>query len=80
MTGSFVSVQTITKRDLNRNPALLTKLRPGESLTVQDREGGLTVRREKRVTLTPAMIEADLARICAGGPATDALAMMEEEA
>jgi hypothetical protein len=73
-------VDTLTKRELVRNPARASALAPGESLAITDGQGGLVVSRPKRVTISPAEMETELQRLCAGGPATDALAMMEDEA
>jgi hypothetical protein len=72
-------MKTITKRELSRNPAKLSGIKPGESVTVRDRQGVLTVTRGKSGLLTPDQIEAELQRICAQGPKTDALQMMGEE-
>jgi hypothetical protein len=79
LSASFVSVKTITKRELSRNPAKVSELKPGESMIISDRQGGLTLRREKKVTISPADMEAELNRICQGCPPVDSLAMMEEE-
>lgn len=75
----FVSMKTMTKRELTRNPSKVSELKPGESMTISDRKGGLTLRREKRVTISPDEMEAELKRICLGCPPVDSLAMMEEE-
>jgi hypothetical protein len=63
-------MNAITKRELTRNPA---------RLTIDDRQGGLTVQREKKNILTVEQVEGDLAKICAGCPPVDSLKMMEEE-
>jgi len=37
------------------------------------------LRREKKVTISPDQMEAELQRICQGCPLVDSLAMMEDE-
>jgi hypothetical protein len=79
LSDKVVSMNAITKRELTRNPARLTALKPGERMTIDDRQGGLTVQREKKNILTVEQVEGDLAKICAGCPPVDSLKMMEEE-
>ncbi|MGA2853135.1 MAG: hypothetical protein ABSE90_03245 [Verrucomicrobiota bacterium] len=79
LSYNIVSMNTITKRELTRNPARLSVLKPGERMAIDDRQGGLTVQREKKNTLTAEQIEGELFRICAGCPPVDSLKMMEEE-
>jgi len=73
-------MKTITKREISRNPSKISALKPGEAVAIADRQGGLTLRREKKVVVSPAEMEAELQRICAGCPPTDALQLMKDEA
>jgi len=71
-------MKTITKRELSRNPALLSQLKPGESIAVSDREGGLTLRREKRIKLTVEDMEAQTEALQSQCPSMDTLAFLRE--
>ena len=71
-------MKSITKRQLTRQPSKLTKIRAGESLRIDDREGGLVVTRPKRQRMTVAEIEAEIDRIGAGAPKIDTLAFLQE--
>jgi hypothetical protein len=72
-------MKRLTKRELSRSPSRVSELKPGESVAIADRQGGLTLRREKKVTISPDQMEAELQRICQGCPLVDSLAMMEDE-
>jgi hypothetical protein len=69
----------MTKRELTRNPSKISALKPGETIAIADRQGGLTLRREKKVTVSDEEMEAELQRICANCPEVDSLAMMKDE-
>lgn len=72
-------MKTLTKRELTRQPARATALKPGESLRLEDRDGGLILMREKKSVVSPGEVKHRLEALCAGGPATDVLKMMEAE-
>ena len=67
----FVSMKTVTKRQLVRNPALVSHLKPGESLAIEDGETPLVVSRPKRDQLTADQIEAEIQLICKDAPTLD---------
>ncbi len=79
MSDIFVRVKSITKRELSRNPAKLSSLKPGETIAIADLRGGLTLTRSKRVSLTADQIEAEIQRICAGSPPLDSRTLQEDE-
>jgi hypothetical protein len=74
----FVSMKTITKRELVRNPALASHLRPGESVQLEDGKEPLVILRRKKRTLTAEDIHAELDRICKGTPEIDTLAVLND--
>ena len=74
----FVSMKTITKRELVRNPALASHLRPGESVQIEDGKEPLVILRRKKRTLTAEDIHAELDRICKGAPEIDTLAVLND--
>ena len=74
----FVSMKTVTKRELVRNPALASHLRPGESIQLEDGKEPLIVLRRKRRSLTAKDIHAELDRICTGAPELDTLAVLKD--
>ena len=71
-------MKSITKRELVRNPALASHLRPGESVQIEDGKEPLVILRRKKRTLTAEEIHAELDRICKGGPETDTLAVLHD--
>lgn len=79
MSVNLVSMKKITKRELTRKPSCLTAIRPGESVRVEDREGGLIITRPKRRRWTAAEIEAEIDRIGKGAPQINTLAFLQEE-
>ena len=71
-------MKRITKRELVRNPALASHLRPGESIQLEDGKEPLVILRRKKRTLTAEEIHAELDRICKGAPAMDTLAVLND--
>jgi hypothetical protein len=71
-------MKTVTKRELVRNPALASHLRPGESIQLEDAKEPLVILRRKRRTLTAKDIHAELDRICSGAPEMDTLAVLKD--
>jgi hypothetical protein len=67
----FVSMKTISKRELVRNPSLASHLKPGQSLQLEDGKEPLVLSRRKRGRLTAKQIHAELDRLCEGAPAQD---------
>jgi hypothetical protein len=74
----FVSMKTITKRELVRNPALASHLRPGESIRLEVGKEPLVILRRKKRTLTAEDIHTELDRICKGAPEIDTLAVLND--
>ena len=74
----FVSVKTVSKRELVRNPSLASHLKPGQSLQLEDGKEPLVLTRRKRIRLTAEQIHADLDRLCQGAPAQDAQAALRD--
>jgi hypothetical protein len=71
-------MRTITKRELMRNPALASHLRPGESIQIEDGREPLVILRRKKRTLTAHDIHTELDRICEGAPEMDTLAVLND--
>ena len=71
-------MSTLKKRDLVRNPALASHLRPGESIELEDAKEPLVVLRRKKRTLTAEQIHAELDRIWEGVPELDAQAVLND--
>lgn len=71
-------MNTITQRELNRKPSLASNLRPGESVEISDRKGGLILTRRKRRALTADDMEADLKALAPHCPQVDTLGFLQE--
>ena len=73
-------MKPITKRELSRNPALISHLKPGESVEVvgRDSDANLIVSRPKKQRLTAEQIEADLKRLSADDPKVDVQAVLND--
>lgn len=71
-------MKKITKRELVRNPALASHLRPGESIELEDGHEPLVIYRRKKRTLTMEQIHAELDQICEGAPEVDAQGMLND--
>ena len=74
----FVSMKTVSKRELVRNPSLASHLKPGQSLQLEDGKEPLIVSRRKRARLTAGQIHAELDRLCKGAPAQAAQAALRD--
>ena len=74
----FVSMKTLSKRELVRNPSLASHLKPGQSLQLEDGKEPLVLSRRKRARLTAKQIHAELDRLCEGAPAQDAQAALRD--
>jgi hypothetical protein len=74
----FVSVKTISKRELVRNPSVASHLKPGQSLQLEDGKEPLVVSRRKRARLTARQIHAELDRLCKDAPVQDAQAALRD--
>ena len=77
LSDNIVSMRTITSRDLSRKPSVISNIKPGESVHVPDRKGGLVMTRAKsQISATEIFSELDaLATQC---PAMDTKAFLEE--
>lgn len=69
---NVVSMKTISRREMTRNPAVLNTIQPGETAQIEDRKGGLLVTRPKAHEWTPAQVVAEIERVGEGLPALDA--------
>jgi len=77
-TDIFVSMKAISKRQLQRKPSLMSKLKPGETLSIEDDSGQLLVSRPKRSNLKAEDIHKELDRLCEGAPELDAQAVLDD--
>jgi len=73
----FVTMKAISKRQLRRKPSLLFKLKPGETLTVENESEALVIIRSKRSKLSADDIHRELDRLCEGAPALDTQTVMD---
>jgi hypothetical protein len=71
-------MRTISKRQLVRHPALASRLKPGQSVQLEDGKEPLVLSRPKRVRLTAEQIHAELDRLCEGAPVQDAQAALQD--
>ncbi len=78
IADTFVSMKTLSKRQLVRNPSLASHLKPGQSLQLEDGKEPLVVSRRKRQRLTAEQIHAELDRLCEGAPGQDAQAALRD--
>ena len=74
----FVSVKTVSKRELVRNPSLASHLKPGQSMQLEDGKEPLILSRRKRMRLTAEQIHAELDRLCDDAPVHDAQAALRD--
>jgi hypothetical protein len=74
----FVGMKTVSKRELVRNPSLVSHLKPGQAPRLEDGKEPLVVSRRRRVRLTAEQIHAELDRICKGAPAQDTQAALRD--
>lgn len=71
-------MKQISKRELVRNPALASHLKPGQSMKLEDGKEPLVISRPKRARLTANQIHAELDKICEGAPAQDTQAALRD--
>jgi len=77
-SDTLVGMAMLKKRELVHNPGLVSHLRPGESIELEDRKEPLVVLRRKKRTLTADEIHAELDRIWEGVPELDAQAALHD--
>jgi hypothetical protein len=70
-------MKQLSKRQVVRNPSLITRLEPGESMTVQDRKGELVIMRKRRIALTPDVLEARVHKLTGHLPPVDVNEVLE---
>ena len=80
MSDKTVTMKTITRRQLSREPAALKRIQPGESVQVPDEQGGLVITRRKSKRVTAAEMFTELGKLAPHCPPMDTLALMEDEA
>ena len=83
MTGNctddiFVSMKVIKKRELVRKPSLVSHLKPGQSLAVEDGKVPLLISRPKVKKLTADEIEAELQRLGKDQPEMDCQEVLDD--
>jgi len=80
MADIFVSMKTVTKRELVRNPSLVSHIKPGESIEIAKRAGKepLVVTRRKKRKLSADEIHAELDRIWKNCPPMDCQAVLAD--
>lgn len=71
-------MKTISKRQLLRNPALASRLKPGQAVQLEDGKEPLLLSRPKQVRLTAGQIHAGLDRLCEGAPVQDTQAALRD--
>ena len=71
-------MKSIKKRDLVRKPSLVSHLKPGQSLVVEDGKTPLVISRPKVKQLTAEEIEAEIQRICKDAPEMDCQAVLDD--
>jgi len=75
---TFASMKKITKRELVRNPSLVSHLKPGQSLAVEDGKLPLVISRPKVKKLTANEIEAELQRLGKDQPEMDCQEVLDD--
>jgi hypothetical protein len=78
VSNIFVSMKPISKRQLQRKPSLVSKLKPGETLMVEDVDGSLVISRGKRSKLSADDMHRELDRLCDGAPKLDTQAVLDD--
>jgi len=71
-------MKALTKRELVRSPALVSHLKPGESLEIKDGDSTLTVARRKKHLLSAEQMEAELDKLAAKCPPLDCQAVVDD--
>ena len=79
MSDNSVTMKTITRRQLSREPSKLDAIKPGETVAVPDSKGGLLVTRPKKSRLMPEQMMAQLDALPGPWPAVDSRAFLEDE-
>ncbi len=74
----FVSMKTLTKRELVRKPSVVSALKPGQSLAISDGDSNLILTRTANEKMSPEQIESDLQKIFAGAPRMDCQAVLDD--
>ncbi len=72
-------MKTVTRRQLSREPSVLSNIKPGESVEVPDGQGGLIVTRKKKHRLTAEEMMAQLDALTSQCPAMDTKAFLDDE-
>ena len=77
LSDKIVSMKAITSRQLSRKPSLISKIKPGESVRVQDRRGGLVMTRKKLSRLTPQAMMLEVEAMGDACPQLDTKGFLE---
>jgi hypothetical protein len=70
-------MKTITSRQLSRKPSLISAIKPGETVQVPDRQGGLLLTRKKQAVSVEEMF-AELDKLASQCPPMDTKAFLDE--
>lgn len=76
MSDNIGSVRTITRREINRKPSLLSRVAPGESVLIEDRRGGMVLTRPITNRLSAEEIAREIAAVASGCPKVDVDAIL----
>jgi len=71
-------MKSIKKRDLVRNPSLVSHLKPGQSLEVEDGKTPLVISRPKVKKMSADEIEAEIQRLGKDQPEMDCQAVLDD--
>ena len=71
-------MKTISSRELSRKPSLISRIKPGETVHVPDRKGGLVLTRAKGHKVTADEMFAELDRLTKDCAPIDAKAFLDE--
>ena len=78
LSDNIVSMKTITSRQLSRKPSLISAIKPGESVRVPDRKGGLVMTRQRTKRISAVEMFAGLDKLAPQCPVIDTKAFLDE--
>lgn len=79
MSVNLVTMKTILRRQLAREPKALSSLEPGETAHIPDAKGGFHVTRVKSRRVTAEEMFAELDKLAPHCPPFDTLKLSEDE-
>jgi hypothetical protein len=78
MSDNIVTMKTMTRRELSRQPSKLDGIKPGQSVRVPDSKGGLVVSRPKKNKMSAGEMFSELDKVAGECPAMDTKSFLEE--